>query len=360
MRITILVTICLSLQYFSLLQAQDHKCDSIDFCVLVQKVEANYAGFPTKVNDVTKNDYDSLKSKLYNSVINNGRHGYDAAAEYVAWFNDRHLFVGALSQKYLKPGINYDSINYAPKFVSRSIDNNTFLIRIPSFNYDEVNVQSIKNAVNEYKMSGNDNLIIDIRGNGGGLDYTYTPLYELIYNQPFNLMGVEFRASSDVASLLRDAYKAQNGNPVWALALADSIDTGQYEFIPVPMSNEPITLDSICQLPKRVAVIIDNNVASAAEQFLILAKSCSNRVTIYGKDNTLGAVDYSNLMPFDLPCSSISCYIPTSRTIGIGLANHGIDGVGIAPDVTITLPYPNEITDNLDSWIFWVKNRMDE
>lgn len=295
-----------------------------------------------------------------NSVIKNGRHGYDAAAEYVAWFEDRHLFVGALSQKYMKPSINYDSINYAPKFLACSLDSNTFFIRIPSFNYDEVNTQSIKNAVNEYKKSGNDNLIIDIRGNGGGLDYTYTPLYELIYNQPFNLKGVEFRASSDVASLLRNAYKTQNGNPIWANTLADSIDTGQYEFISVPMSNEPITLDSICPLPKKVAVIIDNKVASAAEQFLILAKACSNRVTFYGKDNTLGAVDYSNLMPFDLPCSSISCYIPTSRTIGIGLTNHGIDGVGIAPDVRITLPYPDEITDNIDSWVFWIKNHMDE
>lgn len=360
MKMKTLIIICLSLQYFSLLQAQDHVCDSIDFCAIVQKVEANYAGFPTKVNDVTKNDYDSLKSNLYNSVIKNGRHGYDAAAEYVAWFEDRHLFVGALSQKYMKPSINYDSINYAPKFLACSLDSNTFFIRIPSFNYDEVNTQSIKNAVNEYKKSGNDNLIIDIRGNGGGLDYTYTPLYELIYNQPFNLKGVEFRASSDVASLLRNAYKTQNGNPIWANTLADSIDTGQYEFISVPMSNEPITLDSICPLPKKVAVIIDNKVASAAEQFLILAKACSNRVTFYGKDNTLGAVDYSNLMPFDLPCSSISCYIPTSRTIGIGLTNHGIDGVGIAPDVRITLPYPDEITDNIDSWVFWIKNHMDE
>ena len=360
MKETIIIAFCLSLQYFSLLQAQDHECDSIDFCAIVQQVEANYAGFPTKVNDVTKNDYDNFKSKLYNSVINDERHGYDAAAEYVAWFKDRHLFVGALSQKYLKPSINYDSINYAPKFVSRSIDKNTFLIRIPSFNYDEVNVQSIKDAVNEYKKSGNENLIIDIRGNSGGLDYTYTPLYELIYNRPFNLNGVEFRASSDVANLLRKAYKTQNGNPIWANALADSIDTGQYEFIPIPMSNEPITLDSICPLPKKVAVIIDNTVASAAEQFLILAKACSDRVAIYGKDNTMGAVDYSNLMPFDLPCSSITCYIPTSRAIGIGLTNHGIDGVGIAPDIKITLPYPDEITDNIDSWVFWVKNHMEK
>lgn len=351
---------CLLFQIIMTLRAQDNKCDSIDFCTAVQKVEANYAGFPTKVNNSTKRDYDNLKAKLYNSVINQERHGYDAAAEYAAWFNDRHLAVGALSQKYMKPGISYDSMHYEPKFVARAIDDNTFLIRIPSFNYDENNLQLIKNAVSEYKESGNEYLIIDIRGNSGGLDYTYTPLYELIYDKPFYLKGVEFRCSPDISNLLREVYKSQNGNPSWALELADSIDKGNHDFIPIPKSKDPTTLDSVCSLPKKVAVIIDNNVASAAEQFLILAKACSNRVTIYGKDNTLGAIDYSNLMPFDLPCSSISCYIPTSRTIGIGSNNSGIDGIGLAPDIRITLPYPTELSDNIDSWIYWVKGQLEQ
>lgn len=360
MRKFIVITVVLLFQNLVTLQAQDNKCDSIDFCAIVQKVEANYAGFPTKVNNRTKGDYDNLKAKLYNSVINQERKGYDAAAEYVAWFNDRHLAVGALSQKYMKPGISYDSILYEPKFVARSIGDNTFLMRIPSFNYDENNLQHIKNAVSEYKGSGNENLIIDIRGNGGGLDYTYTPLYELIYDKPFYFKGVEFRCSPDISNLLRAAYKSQNGNPSWALALADSIDKGNNDFIPIPMSKDPITLDSGCIHPKKIAVIIDNKVASAAEQFLILAKACSNRVTIYGKDNTLGAIDYSNLMPFDLPCSSITCYIPTSRTIGIGSDNPGIDGIGIAPDIRITLAYPAEVSDNIDSWVYWVKDQLDQ
>lgn len=98
--------------------------------------------------------------------------------------------------------------------------------------------------------------------------------------------------------------------------------------------------------------------ASAAEQFLILAKQCSNRVTIFGIDNTLGAIDYSNLMLFYLPCSPISCYIPTSRTIGIGVTTNGIDGVGIVPDVRIPVYYPTELTDNVDSWVHWVKETM--
>lgn len=360
MKETILIMACLLSQGFGALQAQDNECDSTDLSAIIQKVESDYAGFPTKVNDKTRKEYDCLKSRLYHSIAEHDLRGYDAAAEYVAWFNDRHLAVGALSQRYMKPTVSYDSIHYAPEFVAKSIGENTFLIRIPSFNYDEATMQFIKNSINEYTKSKNENLIIDIRGNGGGLDYTYTPLYELIYDKPFHLNGIEFRASPDIADLLRETYKTQNGKPEWALALADSIDTNNYDFVPMPMSDEPITLDSISPLPKKVAVIIDNRVASAAEQFLILAKQCSERVTIFGKDNTLGAIDYSNLMPFVLPCSSISCHIPTSRTIGIGDTTDGIDGVGIAPDVRIPLPYPTEITDNVDHWIYWVDEKLEK
>ena len=27
---------------------------------------------------------------------------------------------------------------------------------------------------------------------------------------------------------------------------------------------------------------------------------------------------------------------------------------GYAPDITIPLPYPEQLTDNIDSWVLWV------
>lgn len=338
--------------------AQDSQCDSVDFCSLVNMVETNYAGFPTKVNKKTQPYYDQLKQRLYNSVIKEHRPGYEAAGEYVAWFEDYHLSVGAISEAYMKPRIKYDTINYNPQFVSLPVDDNTYLIRVPSFVYEDNIARFVENAVKEYKESGKENLIIDIRGNGGGLDYTFDPLYKLIYNKPFKLAGAEFRATPDIAKFLRDAYESQNGQPSWAPAIADSIDTGRYEFIPIPGVRETISLDTINLLPRRVAIVIDNNNASSAEQFIILAKLCSDRVMTYGKDNTLGAYDYSNLMRYDLPCCTITCMIPTSRTIGISEDNPGIDLTGIAPDVTIPIPYPSEITDNIDIWIHWIADDL--
>ena len=353
----VIITICSS-YFINTALATDIQNDSIDFCSLVNMVESNYAGFPTKVNDSTIDDYTKFKNRLLNSVLKNDRTGYDAAAEFVSWFNDYHLHVGSLSKKYMKSPISYDSIDYNPQFLSQPVDSQTYLIRIPSFVYEDSIVHFIEDAVENYKQSGIENLIIDIRGNGGGLDYTFDPIFELIYNKPFHLKGVEFRATPDISNLLRESYKSQNGQPSWALELADSIDTGRYDFVPIPNSNKLISLDKTNNLPHKVAIIIDNGVASSAEQFIVLAKSCSNRVILFGKDNTMGALDYSNLMPYDLPFSKITCYIPTSRTIGINNDNPGIDVKGIAPDIVIPIDYPKELTDNVDSWIYWVVEEL--
>lgn len=355
--LSVIITICCSYILNAAL-ASDVQKDSIDFCSLVNMVESNYAGFPTKVNNSTIDDYSQFKNRLLNSVLRKERTGFDAAAEFVTWFNDYHLQVGALSKKYMKSPISYDFINYNPQFLSQPIDSQAYLIRIPSFAYEDSIIHYIENAVKDYKQSGIENLIIDIRGNGGGLDCTFDPIFELIYNRPFLLKSVEFRATPDISNLLRESYRSQNGQPSWALEMADSIDTGRYDFVPIPNSDKLISLDKINNLPHKVAIIIDNGVASSAEQFIVLAKSCSNRVIVFGKDNTMGALDYSNLMPYDLPYSKITCYIPTSRTIGINKDNPGVDVSGIAPDIMIPIDYPKDLTDNVDSWVYWVAKEL--
>lgn len=36
----------------------------------------------------------------------------------------------------------------------------------------------------------------------------------------------------------------------------------------------------------------------------------------------------------------------------------GIDAAGIAPDVRIPLPLPEELTDNVDTWVCWVADDL--
>ena len=110
--------------------------------------------------------------------------------------------------------------------------------------------------------------------------------------------------------------------------------------------------------PKKVGIIIDPIVASSGEQFLIDVKSTSDRVIVFGRDNTIGCLDYSNCRVATFPNSGSMITIAMSRSFR--LPDRGIDETGIAPDVRITLPYPKVLTDNLDEWVLFVAKTLEE
>ena len=64
--------------------AQKENCDSIDFWSVIKQVETNYAGFPTMVTSENHDDYESMKTKLFNQITSGERKGYDAACEYLS------------------------------------------------------------------------------------------------------------------------------------------------------------------------------------------------------------------------------------------------------------------------------------
>lgn len=124
------------------------------------------------------------------------------------------------------------------------------------------------------------------------------------------------------------------------------------EFVPVNAGVSSIKQDTVFSLPEKVALIIDGNVGSSGEQMILDMRACSTRTVVYGKDNTLGCLDYSNTRRVDLPNSKISMYIPMTRSCR--LPDKGIDKTGIASDVRLDLPYPKKLTDNVDEWVRWV------
>ena len=84
----------------------------------------------------------------------------------------------------------------------------------------------------------------------------------------------------------------------------------------------------------------------------------NKRVTLYGKENSAGCAATGNLLPFRLPHSRIQVFYPTT----VSSAFLHLDGIqsasGIEPNVRIELPYPNQLTDNTDSWVLWVSKDM--
>lgn len=352
---SILLSVAAILALLPAVAQTDAAAQMADYEFAVRQVEENYAGYPTKITEETRPQYEALRERLRRQVRDEARAGYEAAAELFGWFSDYHLRVESYSDPYLPPRADYDAMDYAPQRIARSIDADTYLIRVPSFDSDEA--EWIEGAAASYAASGCPYLIVDIRGNGGGRDGTYRPLLELLYDSPGKADNVELRATPEHETFLRRAIAEANGDLDWLRPVADSVAAHRSAFVPFPEDNNALVCDTVAPLPLRAAILIDGNVASSAEQFLLDVASCSRRTTLYGRDHTLGCLDYSNIRYVELPRSGVTCCVPMTRSCRVA-EGRGIDAGGIAPDVCIPLPFPAKLTDNVDEWVVWTAGNM--
>ena len=327
-----------------------------DFEGAVYELEVNYAGFATKTSTPSKSkQYSKLKTKLHKEILN-GREGVDAVGELYGWFGDNHLRTAlAEHNKYRKTRTKHISSSegmdeYDPEAVAQKIDSETFLIRFPSCTGDP-SLEWVNESVKAYQKSQCKYLIIDIRGNGGGQDTFYKPYLKLLYDKECISKGVEIRNSEDNINYVRTQVKRLP----WLQEVINKAENSNEAFIPL-VEDFIIKYDTIHTYPIKAAIIIDSNVASSGEQMLIDIKGCSSRTKIYGKGNTLGCLDYSNIRRADLKGSTISTWIPMTRSSR--LPDEGIDETGIAPDVRISLPLPKTLTNNVDEWVLWVAKDM--
>ncbi len=326
-----------------------------DFDFAVKYIEDNYSGFSFWVNDSTRSDYEETKSRLRGEVERGERPCWDAVAAYTGWFNDLHLYLSVhyngLNQHsyHQRHMTSYASLmeEYEPKPVAIKVTDKTFLVRFPSCGGDP-DMKWIKKSIKQYKKSHCKNLIIDLRGNTGGNDAFGRPYFQLLYDHEAILPGIEFRNTPQNMDFLR-----RNGWFPNILKMAADNPEAEY----ISPGNGLIKRKKIDRSIVKAALIIDDNVASSGESIVRLVKCCSAKTTIYGKDNTLGALDFANLSSIVLPHCQLSLYVPMSRTIG--LPENSIDKNGIAPDVRIPLPLPARLTDNIDEWVIWVAEQLE-
>lgn len=339
-----------------------------DFDFAVSQVEENYSGYPTKVNKINMRDYKAMKKRLRKEIKQGKKTGTEAAGEYSAFFADWHLCVAGLnngnvynfSQQYFPENKQMtffrEMDEYAPKQLACKVTDKTYLIRVPSFG-QQFDWDWIAHTVDSFIVSQCQNLIIDIRGNSGGSDYAYWPLLCLCYDHPAHFAGVEFRNSSgnrdNWAEVLQDTTNDERYRN-----FLNSLLASHAEWV-VSTTDTIWTIDTVYPYkPKKVGIIIDPVVASSGEQFLIDVRASSDRVTVFGRDNTIGCLDYSNCRMATFPNSGSMITIAMSRSLR--LPDRGIDETGIAPDVRITLPYPKVLTDNLDEWVLFVAKTLEE
>ena len=178
-----------------------------DFDFAVDAVERAYAGYPDKTANRAA-EYAALKERL-RSGIASGRDTYDAVAEYLGWFDDSHLGtegVRTYRPKSVRRPSDYAARmeRYDPQFTHCRVDGETYLIRFPSCDLNEEQAAWVRTAVRAYLASGCANLILDIRGNGGGSDSAYEPLLKLLYDHEGVEDAMEYRVSDLAIAHVRE------------------------------------------------------------------------------------------------------------------------------------------------------------
>lgn len=318
------------------------------FEAVVAEVETHYAGFSDKVTPSARPSYDTMLGDLRGCV--SGNNAADCIGKYLAWFEDLHLRArveGHWLDTYGRKPVSYaDSMVYAPRLSAGKVNGECFLIRLPSLALQPGPSSPLVKMIRQYKRSRCPFLILDLRGNHGGNDW-YIPLVELAYDHPAVIKGTTFRNTGENREFLLEGMR---GNRPIGKALRESV--GTMDSLAVLRGDYALSFKKVSSWPRRMAVILDNQVASNAESLILTLQSVSGRVVLYGREPTMGCADYANARPFIVPSLGMVVMIPTCRSGR--LPDTPVDPSGIAPEVLIPLPLPGELTGNIDAWTRWV------
>ena len=346
--------------------------DLEDYDYLVYFVEQNYAPFDAIMQKGYKREYKAMKKQL-RQKLSKGRCNLEkAATDYVLWFYsqfDRHIqleteafqmatanlinetIMKADTTLFTTPG----NFEYAPMPVSCKVDSYTWLIRIPSCRPDFYD--GTVNALQQFIVSNCQNLIIDIRGNGGGGDNIWAKYCDLFYDHPNELNISWFRNTPKNLLFWKHLLELEPSS-VFTQHLIERCENSKKKYEKLGEADDSSNRQPTSRI-KRAAVLIDIMTGSAAESIVGFVKKYSNRAKIYGICNTNGSDLTGNCRTEQLPNSRLGVFYAT--TVDSGFYEKDFSkGLGIAPNVIIPLPMSRKLTDNIDEWVLWVAKDLKE
>lgn len=237
----------------------------------------------------------------------------------------------------------------------KSLNDDTYLLRIPSFDlsYKDSIDKLIKTF--EDKITKRKNLIIDLRGNGGGAEKCYSSLLPIIYTHPIrtvyweylstplnNQRWAEWLKTPDITEenrqFLSRVYQKLRANPGKFVNIYDHDGVALYRQA------------SVAAYPENIAILIDEQNASTTEQFLLAAKQ-SRKVKLYGR-KTFGALDLSELNEVSSPDHNFVLHYCLTKSLR--LPDFPLDNYGIQPDYFLDKNIPPY------KWVGWVMDRQKE
>lgn len=238
-------------------------------------------------------------------------------------------FVFYRKQQTTKPTTNTDN-----SFVFSSLSEETNYLKIPSFDLSNVNkIDSIITA-NKKALSSKNNLIIDLRNNGGGGFDAFKPILPFVLDS--QVVEPPYYSSVWVSKDNFNYY--DNTKYDYAETKQDSINELKYvmflkehlgKFAPIEKEVDTLVLSG--KFPSHVALIFNRYSASTAEGFILQSKY-SKKVKTFG-ENTTGAVSYGDWMPFELP--ELNSWVAITTRKSIFKHNEDFESIGLSPDVDL-------------------------
>lgn len=217
------------------------------------------------------------------------------------------------------------------KVLLKELDSRTLLLQLPSFL--PVNAPAIEAAIrdNREKILEMPNLIIDLRGNHGGADFTFQSVLPFLYARPVQVHGFDLYATEDNAryydELTADPDRPEEQKEKYRKTAAElRANLGKF----IPGVDTIVEFETVFPNPKRVALLVDRGCVSSCEGFLDFARQ-SGKAKVFG-ENTGGAFDYGNISVVRTPCQDYAIAYGTARKRG---RQGSVDLTGFAPDVRI-------------------------
>ena len=237
------------------------------------------------------------------------------------------------------------------EFAISRVDADTLYLRLPSFG--DAHTETVRKliAARAAELATTPQLIIDVRGNGGGSDFVYDPVLPLLYTRPIWRIGVEVKVSADNARLRRETGERLAAvSPEASRTLigeSERMAGTTAPFIRREPPVEVVRLEGPLANPARIAVLIDR-AGSSAENFIMDARQ-SRKVTLMGQENSAGVIDYGEMMGSPAPSGRFALLWATTRSLR--LPGDPVDPQGIAPDV----PIPGDVADPVTWAADWLR-----
>ena len=317
----------------------------------IQKNGVNYIGFIIETEvDTWKSKQVKLKIEQNGDEVKSTFYMRDHSAEESGnpeLIGNNILQIGGRILERLSPIFpddpfieNYFKAMSAEKPYLETLNETTLYLRIPSFYISEKPAIDSVLSANKDIILKTENLIIDLRNNGGGSDESYKELLPFLYTNPIRTPSIEFLSTPhNTQQMLDYSTNTDFGEDtrMWIKDLYDKLKDKLGEF--VPLHDEPVYIerqDTVYEYPKNVGVIINKGNASTTEQFLFAAKQ-SKKVKLFGV-TTHGALDISNMLSIESPCKEFELWYCMSRSMRI--PDMTIDDIGIQPDYYLDKTIP--------------------